>query len=337
MVWWRLLRAVSLAVLCLTLAPTPTPAITAEAREAVPLRLGLLKFGTVSWELEALRTLGLDTAAGIDLQVVDLANPQAGRIALLGGSVDMIVSDWLWVSRQRTAGHGVTFLPYSSAVGALMLPPGSSVSDLGDLRGKRIGVAGGPLDKSWLLLLALAERRHGLSLEDAAEVVHAAPPLLNRQAEEGGLDAVLTFWHYAARLKAKGFRPLIDAGAVAGALGVDGAAPWLGYVVSDAWAAAHPDALAGFHGAIRLAKAALASDDAAWEALRPLMRADDAATFDALRSGYRAGLPAPWSDSQRLAAERLFALLRDIGGPALVGAGAALAPGTFSPVLDGGS
>jgi len=35
---------------------------------------------------------------------------------------DIIVSDWLWVSRERGLGAKLTFYPYSSALGAVMVP-----------------------------------------------------------------------------------------------------------------------------------------------------------------------------------------------------------------------
>ena len=68
----------------------------------------------------------------------------------------MMVSDWLWVSRERALGDNLTFYPYSSALGAVMVPAQSPIRTLADLKGKKLAVAGGPLDKSWLLLQALA-------------------------------------------------------------------------------------------------------------------------------------------------------------------------------------
>lgn len=302
-----------------------------QAGERPVLRLGLLKFGTVNWEIDTIRHHGLDRQAGLDLQVVELANPEAGKIALMGNSVDMIVSDWLWASRQRHEGTAISFLPYSSAVGALVAGRDSGIRSLADLRGRRIGVAGGPLDKSWLLLRGLARQDHGLDLAGEAVPVFAAPPLLNQQLEDGRLDAVLQYWHYAARLEAREHKRLIDVGEIGRRLGVAGDAPALGYVFRDAWGRAHPEAVLAFFQASLAAKDLLRHDDAEWDRLRPLIRAEDEATFIALRDGYRAGIPSRWGASERDAAAQLYELLARLGGPALVGAGPALAAGTFWP------
>lgn len=303
----------------------------ARADEAV-LRLGLLKFGTVAWEIEEIRRLGLDKEAGLKIEVVDLATNDAGKIALMSGAVDAIVSDWLWVSRQRAEGARISFLPFSSSVGAVLVPRDSPIQGLADLRGKRLGVAGGPLDKSWLLIRALA-RRQGIDLAREAEIVFAAPPLLNGQIESGRLDAVLNFWHYAARLEAHGLRPIADVADAARGLGLDPGLPWIGYVVAEQWDQAHPGAVEAFFRASRQAKARLAASDEDWQALRPLMQAEDEASFAALRRLWRAGSPTAWGPAQMAAAEATFTLLGREAGADLTGGLDHIAPGTFRPGL----
>ena len=56
---------------------------------------------------------------------------------MLAGEIDMIVSDWLWVSRQRSEGVDLTLAPYSTAVGAIMVRQGSPIRTIADLKGKR--------------------------------------------------------------------------------------------------------------------------------------------------------------------------------------------------------
>ena len=173
------------------------------------LKVGVLKFGTVNWQLDSLKTNGFDTAENLELEVVALASKNATSVALQAGDADMIVSDWIWVNRQRAAGDDFVFVPYSNALGALVLGPGNKARDVTGLKGRKIGIAGGPVDKNWLLLRAWTRKHHGFDLADSAEAVFAAPPLLNEQLRTGRLDAVLTFWPFAARLEAGGAtRPL---------------------------------------------------------------------------------------------------------------------------------
>ena len=107
------------------------------------VRVGVLKFGTVSWELDVIKTHGLDHKNGFDLYIVPLASKNATAVALQGGAVDMIVTDWFWVSRQRDKGYDYTFAPYSVAAGGLLARPDSGIASLDDLQDRKIGIAGG--------------------------------------------------------------------------------------------------------------------------------------------------------------------------------------------------
>jgi NitT/TauT family transport system substrate-binding protein len=297
--------------------------------EAGTIRIGVLKFGTVNWELDAIKSNGLDRAEGLDLQVVDLANTAATTVALQAGEVDIIVTDWLWVSRQRAEGAGFTFVPYSTSVGALMLPPDSTITSLADLAGKKLGIAGGPVDKNWLVIRAAAAQRHGVELDQTVEKVFAAPPLLNEEILSGRLDAVLNSWNFTAQLEAKGFRKLIGVEDAARDLGIATQVPLLGYVFDETWAEAHKEDLLALVRASRKAKDLLARSDTEWDRLRPLMKAPDEATFAALRDGFRKGIPGRWGEAERADAVRLFAIMAKLGGAELVGKSAELQPGTF--------
>ncbi len=293
------------------------------------IRVGVLAYGTVNWELDTVVHHGLDKAEGVELVVTKLSGKSASAIALQGGAVDAIVTDWIWVSRQRSSGADFTFAPHSVAVGGLMVRPDAGIKSLDDLRGRKIGIAGGPVDKSWLMLRAFAKKKIGVDLKDVVEPTFAAPPLLNIIMLKGEIPAVLNFWHYTARLKAAGMTELISVNELLPALGVEGQPPLIGWVFSEKWAASNTDTTKGFLRSLRAAKKILASSDSEWERIRPLTKAGSEETFVALRDSYRAGIPKSFGDGDIVAAEQLFSTLAKYGGRDLVGDSASLAPGTF--------
>ena len=311
--------------------PVVAALLLSQPAVAGTIKIGVLKFGTVSWELDVIKEHGLDAAEGVDLEIVELATNSAISVALQAEAVDVIVTDWLWVTRQRAEGADFTFVPYSTSVGSLVVPANSPIRSLADLSGKRLGIAGGPVDKSWLVIRALAEKRHGLDLDATVDKVFGAPPLLNEQIELGEIDAVINNWNFVAQLEAKGFHPLLGAADAAAELGIASKVPLLGYVFDESWAAEHRDDVLGLMRASREAKQILAESDAEWERLRPLMRAPDDATFAALRDGFRKGIPERWGDAERADAERLFGIMAELGGEELVGKNPELQPGTFWP------
>lgn len=301
------------------------------ARESPSIRIGLLKFGTVAWEIDTLHHEGLDRKHGIAVVPVEFASNEAAKIALQAGAVDMIVTDWPWIMRQRSEGAAFSFIPSSKAVGTLMVPRNSSIGNLSDLKGLRIGVAGGPLDKSWLLLRAYAQKELGIDLAEAAEPVFGAPPLLNEELARGRIDAVLTYWHYAARLEAEGGRPFLTVTDMIRHLGVDSDVPMLGYAFRDDWAQHEEAMLKSFIAASREAKLLLAGSGEAWARLAPQIGTDDPAALASLQAGFRAGIPERWGEPERKACADLYSILASVGGEKLVGSAKTLDPKTFWP------
>jgi len=279
------------------------------AAEAPQVKVGALKFGTVNWELTVISD-GLDRKHGFVLTRVDFADKDATSIALQSGDVDVIVTDWIWVAMQRQLGHEFTFVPFSRSVGAVMADPAKGIKSVADLAGRSIGVAGGATDKSWVLLQAYARKTANLELKDKADVQFGAPPLLNELAQRGKLDAVLNFWNFNARLKSKGFVPVVSIRDILPVLGLDAAPPLLGWVFSDRWAAKNPQLAKGLIDASYEAKGLLKSDGAVWDKLRPIMDAEDDTMFQALKDGYREGIPDRYERKDIAAAESAFAIMR---------------------------
>ena len=306
----------------------------AMAADPVAVKVGVLKFGTVNWELKSMQHNGFDKQNGVDVEIVPFAGGDATRIALQGGAVDVIVADWLWVSRQRADGQQLTFVPYSSSVGAIMVGGDSGIDSLAEMKGKKIGVAGGPLDKSWLLLQGMAKQEHGLDLAAENEIAFGAPPLLAEKTRQGELDAMLNFWHYCARLEADGYKRLVSAEDAAATLGSSGPVSAIGYVFSDDWAASNPEAAAGFIAASRATKNLMNDSDAEWERLGESGAIKDkGAALLTLRDRFREGIPRRPISDEIEDAGKLYKVLAELGGKKLVGDSPVMVQGTYWPSL----
>jgi NitT/TauT family transport system substrate-binding protein len=306
----------------------------AASHGAETIRVAVQKTGTFAWELAVIRAHGLDKEAHLSIQPVELAGPEAGKIVLRSGNADIMVSDWLWVSRERALGAKLTFYPYSSALGAVMVPDSSSIRTLADLRGRKLAVAGGPIDKSWLLLQARM-KQDGIDLKSEATIVYGAPPLLAAKALGGEMDAVVNYWNFSAALEAKGFRRVAGIEDILPKLGAKGPIAMVGYVFDEGWANANQDLVTRFIAMTRKAKEILTTSDAEWETIAPLTGAADAATLRAYRDRYREGIPHRLIADEEADARVLYRVLASIGGRELVGPAQELDPGTFYHTIPG--
>jgi NitT/TauT family transport system substrate-binding protein len=293
-----------------------------------PVRIAVLKFGTVSWMLDVLRRHRFDRAEGVEIEIVELASGQATQVALQAGRVDTIVGDLLWVARQRASGADWAFIPYSAALGAVEVAADSLIRTLEDLPGKRLGIAGTPLDKSWLLLRLLSLRRFGRDFDSSVEKIFGAPPLLAEQFAAGRLDAVLTYWQFAARLEAKGARRLLGMDEVMRDLGIAERVALVGYIVSEHWAQTNRPRLVAFLKACRRAEDVLARSDEEWRVIAPRTGAASDGELARLRDEFRAGIPERDRNTEEDAA-RLYALLVGIGGETVAGPSTTLPAGTI--------
>lgn len=295
------------------------------------LRVAVQEAGTVNWEIDTIDHNGFDTANGFEMQVQAMAGGPASQVAFQGGEADVIVSDWIWVARQRAAGNDFVFLPYSKAVGGLMVRDDNPRKSLADFRDSTIGIAGGPLDKSWIILRAYAENTLGMDLAKVTKQVFGAPPLIFKAALDGEVDGAVNYWHFMARMKAAGMVELISVADAAVALGLDPDTPLLGYVFKGDMLRDSPELIEAFAAASRASKDLLATDDAAWERLRPMMPANTEAEFEALKEGYRTGIPgtAPVDLDN---ARAVFALMARLGGAELVGSATEMPEGVFLDV-----
>jgi NitT/TauT family transport system substrate-binding protein len=215
-----------------------------------------------------------------------------------------------------------------------MVPDSSSIRTLADLKGRKLAVAGGPIDKSWLLLRA-SMKQDGIDLKSESTILYGAPPLLAAKTLSGEMDATVNYWNFCAALEAKGLRRLIGIEDLLPKLGAKGRPAMIGYVFDEEWANANRDTVASFIAVTREAKEILATSDAEWEKIAALTGAPDAATLRAYRDRYREGIPRRPIAAEEADARVLYRVLAAIGGREIVGAAQELDPGTFYRAIPG--
>jgi NitT/TauT family transport system substrate-binding protein len=300
------------------------------AADPMKIKIGAMENGTLFWELEAMKALGLDKKHNVELDVRPLADAKAGQIALQAGEVDVILSDFVYASIQRNSGNMLTFVPHSLAVGGLIVDPAANITKIDDLKGKTLAISGSPVDKSWVILQAYYGSVTGGKLADDATVRFGAPPLINELITGDQAQASLNLWNWNARAKLAGKTELMSVWDMLKALGVSEQPPLLGWLFSDQTAADKKDTMVAFFDASFDTKAALLTDDAIWDTIRPVMNVkDNDALFKQLRDDYRLGIVKGYDPNHIEAAQQSFALMAKYGGADVVGDVPTMADGTF--------
>ena len=298
---------------------------------AQTIKIGSLQYGSVNWELKLIKELELDKKNGIDLEIVELASKNAAAVALQGGAVDLIVTDWFWVSRQRNEGRLFSFVPHSMAAGGLIASTNSKISQDIDLKNKKIGIAGGQVDKGWLIFRAFYKKKYGEDLIKLSKPIFGAPQLLNKKLKQNSFDAILTYWPYQAKLLTDdNFKKVIDIRDILSELGIPRGMPVIGWVFKEKWVSESEEVFKNFLKASDEAKRLMLESDDIWEKVRPYMNASDDKLFKNLRDIYREGIPTgKFTDNQLEGSKKLYSILSKIGGKELVGKATELSPGTF--------
>ena len=246
--------------------------LTLNAQALEKIRIGVLAYGTVNWELKIMQLNKIAIKNGIDLKILKLASKNAVSIALQAKAVDVIVSDYIWVSRQRASGANYTFYPYSKATGGVYVNSSLKAKTLLDLESLSLGIAGGPVSKTWLITRAYTKFKYNKNFSDMVNKTFASPPILYKKVLDKSLDASINFWHFNAKLQAKGLKKLISVNQMLKEMGVKNDTVLLGWVFSTDFANKNKNLINNFLQSSYESKKLLNSSDAQWNKIRKNMK-----------------------------------------------------------------
>ncbi len=283
------------------------------------LKIGVLAFGTVNWELDVLKHNNLDKKNGFDLEIINLASKNAQLVALQGKDVNIIVNDWIWVNSQKTNGKNFSFYPYSKATGTLVVNENSKINSLLDLRGKHLGIAGGVDDKTWLLIRAYGKKMFDVDLKDIVNPLYAQAPILYKKMEDNSLEASINFWHFNSKLESKNIKPLVEIEDIYKELGLNEDLSFVGWTFDEKFALENKELINAFLKASKQAKEILQNDEKEWNRIKNIMNVKNDIEFEALKSGYKKGIITTFNQNNIDDFQKVFKILLQEGGKDLVG------------------
>ena len=210
-----------------------------------------------------------------------------------------------------------------------MVKKNEQINSFLDLKNKKIGVAGGSLDKSWLFLRAYAIKKYEKDPLTFFKTSFAAPPLINGLLRNNQLDAGYNYWNYTARLEALGYVELLTLNDILPYIGIKGELPLIGYVFRDNFFQQNKIALNGFISASNEAREILKTSNSEWQRISKMTGANSQLMLEKIRDSFRKGIP---SDNHKLMEKNIrnaYDVLSQIGGEDLVGSSSSLSPGTY--------
>lgn len=282
------------------------------------LNVGLQAGGTLSWVTFAIQKYGIDRDLGFRLNTTTYASKDATRVALRAGDAQVVVDDFLEVTLLRQKGFPVSAIyPFSLITGGVIVPAGSDIRTVADLKGQTLGVTS--LTDKTLLILRAYTRRQGFDVQSAAKVASVSSPLMEQFMNRGEIQAGIPFWHHGARMVSTGkFRTLISSAELLRGLGLPQNVPLL-YLV--ARTDADPATLRLFLKAVSQANERMKTDPAFWTAMLDanLYALPDRSQLPALRTQWAAGLPKRWTAADLNATLLLTRRMIEVAGPDVVG------------------
>jgi NitT/TauT family transport system substrate-binding protein len=283
------------------------------------LRIGVLAYGTVNWELDVLKYHGLDKKYGFDLDVVELASKNAQLVSLQSKDVNMIVNDWIWVNTQKAKGKDFSFYPYSKATGTLVVNENSNINTLLDLKGKHLGIAGGVYDKTWLLFRAYSKSKYDIDLKDIVNPLFAQAPILYKKMQDKSLEAAINFWHFNAKLESKNIKPLIEIKDILEELEIQKDVSFVGWTFDTQFANNNKEIINAFLKASKESKEILKNSDEEWIRIKKQMNVKNDKEFESLKNGYKKGIIEEFDENSINDLQKVFKILLKEGGEKFVG------------------
>ena len=300
--------------------PEISPAVVAKYQgDGGKLRMTDNPAGTNAFARFAMQKYKLDRKYGFELQIISVGTTQAAMTAMQAGGADFTVADFMVLARLRHAGVKMIGVgPMLKWADHIVVPVDSPIKNLGDFRGKKIGIVTRTASYT-LAMKAAALKQYGLDLEKDAMFQEGGVSLLRGLIEQGQLDVTFMFNNITPAMTVTGkFKVLTNLGELVASLGVRPEVPFLLFGTMEDYAAAHPKNIRAWLAAYREAIQILNANDDIWYEQGRIMKMDDA-SIPPLMEEMRADLVSQFDDSTEADIRKVFEILLATGGPEVMG------------------
>jgi len=228
--------------------------------------------GNQLFPVQIMQTKGIADKYRLQIDLVRVAGPQASYTIMQTGDFQIGFGGWLTIALMREKGFKLTNVYSMQAyTNDVIVTNDSPLKTMADLKGKRIGLFGGPTAAtSWLFRLQ-SVKFFGFDPMKESKIHYGAPPLLSGMLERGELDAVLILDPFITRLLETGkFRSIANIGDIWRAK--TGQDPMLVAVtVNEPWAQANPAIVERFVAGFKEALTYLKTTPEAWPEIAKAM------------------------------------------------------------------
>ena len=315
----RLVASACAIVLFLGVASTANAADPAIMGDGGTVRLMVNLAGDTSFPPYVIQKLALDRKHGFTMQVIPSNTVQSTTTGFQSGAGDIGMYGWNDLARIKAGGVNIVGIgPFLGWANTLVVPAGSPIHNVGDLKGKKVGVFN-RTGLDWTVARAVAKAKYRLDLDTDIVMQAGAVPLLRGLMEQGQMDATQMFNDFTAPMVVSGkFRLLASTKDLVNQLGLPDT-PVIVYTADTGYAAAHPANVKAFLAAYRDAIDALETDDNIWIEPAAALGMTDSATLVALRKQTRPMLIKRFAPDAEASIRKMWDILVATAGAETLG------------------
>lgn len=273
--------------------------------------------GTQIFPMYVMQAKGIAEKHQLQIDQTRAASVQGLYTIVQTGEFQVAFGGWVTNALLRAQGHKITNVySVSRYTNEMMVPVESPLKSVADLRGKRIGLFGGPSAATTWFFRLLMLKFFGFDPMREAKTHHGAPPLLMGMLEKGELDAILSLDPQIVQMLETGkFRSIGNLGDLWRAR--TGQDPLLVAVtVNETWARQNPAVVKRFVAAFRESLEVLKTRPEVWSELAKAVgvKTEQGARLLRERSAFISRWDQKFIDEQHAYAAEVVKVFSDAGG-----------------------